>query len=145
MRTGLDRQRKTLAKMIENMGRVVAFTGAGISAESGIPTFRGSGGLWEKYPPVLFGNLPGLALSLLFLPGRFRRFVGDALRTFFLFVVPVLVVINVPARVMAQPLRPETSLDWSFGLFALAATIFSLLISRWIFTQALTSYRSASS
>lgn len=30
--------------------RIVALTGAGISAESGIPTFRGSGGLWEGYP-----------------------------------------------------------------------------------------------
>ncbi len=31
--------------------RVVALTGAGISAESGIPTFRGSGGLWRKFSP----------------------------------------------------------------------------------------------
>ncbi len=30
--------------------RIVALTGAGISAESGIPTFRGTGGLWEGYP-----------------------------------------------------------------------------------------------
>jgi len=28
---------------------VVALTGAGISAESGIPTFRGTGGLWRQY------------------------------------------------------------------------------------------------
>ncbi|ACB39809.1 NAD-dependent protein deacetylase [Pyrobaculum neutrophilum] len=27
----------------------VVFTGAGVSAESGIPTFRGAGGLWERY------------------------------------------------------------------------------------------------
>jgi NAD-dependent deacetylase len=31
--------------------RVVALTGAGISAESGVPTFRGPGGLWGQYRP----------------------------------------------------------------------------------------------
>src|ERR1700739_1177123 len=29
--------------------RIVVFTGAGMSAESGIKTFRDSGGLWEEY------------------------------------------------------------------------------------------------
>ncbi|MGM3309381.1 Sir2 family NAD-dependent protein deacetylase [Anabaena sp. WFMT] len=28
---------------------IVVFSGAGLSAESGIPTFRGAGGLWEGY------------------------------------------------------------------------------------------------
>ena len=32
-------------------GRIVAFTGAGISAESNVPTFRGAGGLWRNYSP----------------------------------------------------------------------------------------------
>ncbi len=31
--------------------KVVVLTGAGISAESGIPTFRGKDGLWKKYSP----------------------------------------------------------------------------------------------
>src|SRR5512139_3305631 len=31
--------------------RVVVLTGAGVSAESGIPTFRGAGGLWKNFRP----------------------------------------------------------------------------------------------
>jgi NAD-dependent deacetylase len=30
-------------------GRIVFFTGAGLSAESGIPTYRGRGGIWQQY------------------------------------------------------------------------------------------------
>jgi NAD-dependent deacetylase len=37
--------------LIARSARIVAFTGAGISAESGIPTFRGSGGLWKQFRP----------------------------------------------------------------------------------------------
>lgn len=36
---------------IRSASKVVALTGAGISAESGIPTFRGAGGLWRQYRP----------------------------------------------------------------------------------------------
>lgn len=35
--------------MIDPNKPVVVFTGAGVSAESGIPTFRGAGGLWRQY------------------------------------------------------------------------------------------------
>jgi NAD-dependent deacetylase len=35
--------------LIEEAKHLVVFTGAGISIESGIPTFRGKNGLWEKY------------------------------------------------------------------------------------------------
>jgi NAD-dependent deacetylase sirtuin 5 len=41
-----------MARFREELKRardVVVVTGAGISAESGIPTFRGAGGLWRKY------------------------------------------------------------------------------------------------
>jgi len=37
------------AKLIAHSRFLIAFTGAGISAESGIPTFRDRGGLWENY------------------------------------------------------------------------------------------------
>lgn len=42
------------AKIIKSAQRCVAFTGAGISVESGIPPFRGENGLWNKYDPAIF-------------------------------------------------------------------------------------------
>ena len=40
------------AEILAGARRGVALTGAGISAESGIPTFRGEEGLWTQYDPV---------------------------------------------------------------------------------------------
>jgi len=37
------------AEILRSATRVVAFTGAGVSAESGVATFRGAGGLWEGH------------------------------------------------------------------------------------------------
>jgi NAD-dependent deacetylase len=42
------------AEIIKSSERCVAFTGAGISVESGIPPFRGENGLWDKYDPKTF-------------------------------------------------------------------------------------------
>jgi NAD-dependent deacetylase len=39
-------------KLIRKSKYIVAFTGAGISVESGIPPFRGSGGIWNTTHPV---------------------------------------------------------------------------------------------
>lgn len=43
-----------LRETIDGAKRVVVFTGAGISTESGIPDFRSPGGLWTKYQPIQF-------------------------------------------------------------------------------------------
>ena len=40
------------ADVLAGAKSVVALTGAGISVESGIPPFRGKGGLWEKFDPM---------------------------------------------------------------------------------------------
>lgn len=67
---------------------------------------------------------------------------GTPLRMLFTFVVPILVVINVPARLMAKPLSQENAWLAAFGIIA---TLGSVLGSRWVFKRALVSYRSASS
>ena len=48
---------KAMASDIKNAQHIVAFTGAGISAESGIPTYRGEGGLWTKYDPNKYASI----------------------------------------------------------------------------------------
>jgi NAD-dependent deacetylase len=57
-------------KDIRNIGRnIVILTGAGVSAESGIDTFRTEGGLWERYKaedvatPEAFARDPDLVLA----------------------------------------------------------------------------------
>jgi NAD-dependent deacetylase len=62
-----------------NFGRkkIVCLTGAGTSSESGIPTFRGEGGLWEKYDPEMYANTQGLLKIFREQPQRLADFVVD--------------------------------------------------------------------
>lgn len=43
-----------LARLIESSTRMVIFTGAGMSTESGIPDFRSPGGVWSRMKPIYF-------------------------------------------------------------------------------------------
>ncbi len=47
----------SLARQIKDAQKIVFVTGAGISAESGIPTFRGKEGLWRKYDPMQLATI----------------------------------------------------------------------------------------
>jgi NAD-dependent deacetylase len=40
--------------LIEEAEKILVFTGAGLSTESGIPDFRSPGGIWDKYDPSDF-------------------------------------------------------------------------------------------
>jgi NAD-dependent deacetylase len=44
-------------KDLSSARRVVALTGAGISIDSGIPPFRGHGGLWERFDPMEIAHI----------------------------------------------------------------------------------------
>lgn len=50
---------ESLKSILKNSDNFVFLTGAGISEESGIPTFRGPGGLWKKYDPMKLASISG--------------------------------------------------------------------------------------
>jgi len=45
--------------LVQRASRAVAFTGAGISTECGIPDFRSPGGFWTRHKPIEFGEFMG--------------------------------------------------------------------------------------
>jgi NAD-dependent deacetylase len=55
--------------------RIVAFTGAGLSAESGIATFRDEGGIWQNFPPETFACWNGLIRTAVRQPARLGAFL----------------------------------------------------------------------
>ena len=65
-----------ISGIVAQTQKLVAFSGAGISAESGIPTFRDPGGLWDKLDVEMFGTLDGLAQAFASRPA----FVAEALK-----------------------------------------------------------------
>ena len=65
-----------LKRMIDAAKRIVAFTGAGISTESGIPDFRSPGGIWTKFRPIEFSDF--LASEEMRRESWRRKFATDA-------------------------------------------------------------------
>ncbi len=50
----MDEKIALIAEKIKTSKKLVVFTGAGISTESGIPDYRSQGGIWDKFKPVYF-------------------------------------------------------------------------------------------
>jgi NAD-dependent deacetylase len=67
-----------VAGLMANRGNCVALTGAGISAESGIPTFRSKGGLWEKYDPMVYASAEVFRQD----PSKYWMIRGDFIRDY---------------------------------------------------------------
>jgi ABC-2 type transport system permease protein len=68
--------------------------------------------------------------------------IGTPLRRAFTFLLPVLLVVNVPAQLLVRPLEAQ---NWWLACYAVFATTICLALSRAVFQRALLSYRSASS
>ncbi len=66
-------------RLLTARNRIAVFSGAGISAESGIPTFRGEHGLWVEAPPEIFGTPWGIMGALQQDPNRLADMLGRIL------------------------------------------------------------------
>ena len=69
---------KQVAALISDQKECIALTGAGISAESGIPTFRARGGLWEKYDPAVYASIEVFQKD----PSKYWSLRGDFIRNY---------------------------------------------------------------
>jgi len=61
------------AQAVRSARRTIALTGAGISAESGIPTFRDPGGLWDRYDPEEYATIEAFQRN----PGKVWTMMRD--------------------------------------------------------------------
>ena len=70
---------RSLAEYLKKPGRNFAFTGAGVSTESGIPDFRSRGtGLWDRIDPMKAASLSALRRD----PAEFYKFFMDIWASF---------------------------------------------------------------
>lgn len=67
-----------IADLILRHQPCVALTGAGISAESGIPTFRSKGGLWEKFDPAVYASIEVFRQD----PSKYWSIRGEFIRNY---------------------------------------------------------------
>lgn len=74
-----DTELATAAAALRRAGRVSVFTGAGVSAESDIATFREADGLWARFPPERFATASGLLQAAIWQPRELAAFLRAVL------------------------------------------------------------------
>jgi len=85
--------------------------------------------VFARYPRSIYNGVD---------PDRLEA--GEILQSAFTFIIPILLVVTVPAEFIAKSMS-----DWRYPGISLGASMAGLVLSRWTFTSALRSYRSASS
>lgn len=80
--TSNDSEISAAAAVLAKARKAAAFCGSGVSAESGISTFRDPGGIWERINPMEAGTSGGLLLSLAKNPEKLMRIFSDLLNAF---------------------------------------------------------------
>ncbi len=74
----MDAMIRRVADLIVSHQPCIALTGAGVSAESGIPTFRSKGGLWEKYDPAVYASIEVFRQD----PSKYWSIRGEFIRNY---------------------------------------------------------------
>ena len=74
----MDSLYEKVARLMVDLKPCVALTGAGISAESGIPTFRSKGGLWEKFDPMIYASIETFRED----PSKYWTIRGEFIRNY---------------------------------------------------------------
>lgn len=90
------------ARLLKQARKVTVFTGAGISAESGIPTFRDDSGLWREFPPERFASWKALTREAWKSPATVARFILAVLE-------PIARAVPNPAHDAIARLAQETT------------------------------------
>jgi ABC-2 type transport system permease protein len=124
------------------LGTVIAFSilfVCGIIIAYGFLLMLTSAAVWFTRNQSLY-ELWWLVTSLMRYPREiFSRSWAAPVGTFFTYAVPILLVVNVPARIMVKTMDP------AIVVFTLVVTVILLIASRQFFRYALRRYRSASS
>ncbi|MCE5314893.1 MAG: NAD-dependent protein deacylase [Armatimonadota bacterium] len=71
--SGDQKSQDELVELFANANRVFVFTGAGVSKESGLPTFRDLDGEWTKYDPMTFATLDGFLQNPVMVWNMYRK------------------------------------------------------------------------
>jgi ABC-2 type transport system permease protein len=85
--------------------------------------------VFARYPRSIYNGVDSSRIEM-----------GEVVQSAFTWVVPILLVVTVPAQLIAKSLS-----DWTFPMIGLTASAVGLVVSRLVFNWSLRSYRSASS